>query len=133
MSAATTSASMSRRRSTRSALTLRMPELPIPAPQIVTIFMRPPRMDRLDLGRRWSAAARSVDRRRVVEDVGELGDDREVVVGGRDREAEDDAHRIVVRMPEVDGRREGHDREAVGQHLGPGRAWARASPGAMTT
>ena len=39
---AVTSASMSRRRSTRSALTLRMPDVPMPAPQMATIFTGPP-------------------------------------------------------------------------------------------
>ena len=101
--------------------------MPIPAPQIATIFMRRPPSP----GRRRGAedAAHLVGRRRraraaptirVVEDVGELGDRLQVVLGVRRPRARSRPHRVVVRMPEIDRLGEGHDREAVGEHLGTG-------------
>ena len=100
-SVATTVASIPSRCSTRSALTFRMPLVPMPAPQIVTIFTaRPPRMARTSSGR-WSRRRESASHGiRIVEHVRELGDERQVPCARGDGEGEHDAHRVVVRMPE---------------------------------
>ena len=49
----------------------------------------------------------------IVEDVGQLGDARDMRIGRRDSKSDHDADGIVVRVPEDDRNVEGDDREAV--------------------
>ena len=67
---------------------------------------------------------------RVVEHVGELGDrSRGARPACATASPSTTLHRVVVRMPEDDRRRQRHDREPVGQHLGAGPRVREGQPG----
>ena len=101
-----------------------------------TILMRPPLLERRRTRRgrpRRSSRSRADRRGALVEDVREPRDGRDVLLGVRDGEPDDDAHGVVVRVPNATASASVTTARPLAEHVGPGRACASARPGAMTT